>query len=124
MVEKVPLTTIDTIEIGSTGMPASNWCAIVALWYYYKEGHGTRAQSARTYSFKSRILPTHGIQGYAALVVGAPGENRERCIVHRVYITTSATKNVNGLKRRPFPSDRWIGYTNDNEHLVHHSSSS
>ena len=63
MVEKGPLTTM---KLGSTDMSTSHWCAIVALWFApgTKEGHGT-AQSARTYSFQSRILgPTHGIQGY------------------------------------------------------------
>ena len=56
MVEKGPLTTM---KLGSTGMSTSHWCAIVALWFApgTKEGHGT-AQSARTYSFQSRILPT------------------------------------------------------------------
>ena len=55
-VEKGPLTTM---KLGSTGMSTSHWCAIVALWFApgTKEGHGT-AQSARTYSFQSRILPT------------------------------------------------------------------
>ena len=56
MVEKGPLTTM---KLGSTGMSTSHWCAIVALWFApgIREGHGT-AQSARTYSFQSRILPT------------------------------------------------------------------
>ena len=47
------------MKLGSTGMSTSHWCAIVALWFApgTKEGHGT-AQSARTYSFQSRILPT------------------------------------------------------------------
>ena len=56
MVEKGPLTSM---KLGSTGMPTSHWCAIVALWFApgTKEGHGI-AQSARTYSFQSRILPT------------------------------------------------------------------
>ena len=56
MVEKGPLATM---KLGSTGMSTSHWCAIVALWFApgTKEGHGT-AQSARTYSFQSRILPT------------------------------------------------------------------
>ena len=56
MVEKGPLTTM---KLGSTGLSTSHWCAIVALWVApgTKEGHGT-AQSARTYSFQSRILPT------------------------------------------------------------------
>ena len=54
MVEKGPLATM---KLGSTGMSTSHRCAIVALWFApgTKEGHGT-AQSARTYSFQSRIL--------------------------------------------------------------------
>ena len=53
------------MKLGSTGMATSHWCAIVALWFApgTKESHGT-AQSARTYSFQSRILPT----GYKATV--------------------------------------------------------
>ena len=64
MVEKGPLTTM---KIGSTGMSTSHWYAVVALWFApgTKEGHGT-AQSARTYSFQSRILPT----GYKDIAVG------------------------------------------------------
>jgi hypothetical protein len=63
MVEKGPLTTM---KIGSTGMSTSHWYAVVALWFApgTKEGHGT-AQSARTYSFQSRILPT----GYKAIAL-------------------------------------------------------
>ena len=71
MVEKGPLTTM---KLGSTGMATSHWCAIVALWFApgTKEGHGT-AQSARTYSFQSRILPT----GYKDKV-------RQRQVLHEV----------------------------------------
>ena len=58
IVEKGPTTTM---KLGSTGMSTSHWCAIIALWFApgTREGHGT-AQSARRYSFQSRILPTRG----------------------------------------------------------------
>ena len=85
MVEKGPLTTM---KIGSTGMSTSHWYAVVALWFApgTKEGHGT-AQSARTYSFQSRILPT----GYKVSARETPTGRRER----RLVATVARTRNEN-----------------------------